>query len=189
MHSVPLSCTGCRAQCKGGGMSERWFDGIWIGLQFTSGEHMVATSEGRVVRARAVHPRPDTVKVTKEALTNINVGPWNPSEVITQGSGGKPSPMAEETQPPHAEEPVPRSFRITQELLGKFDYTKGCPKCEALRRGDEHKTVHHSRECRKRLETEMTKDDTLSKKLAAVEERKKHYIARQVESSDRDRAM
>ena len=106
----------------------------------------------RVVRARADHPRPDTVKVTKEALNNIKVGPWNPSEVITQGSGGKPSPVVEETQPPQAEEPVPRSFRITLELLGKFDYTKGCPKCEALRRGDEHKTVHNSRECRKRLD-------------------------------------
>ena len=105
-------------------MSERWFDGIWIGLQFTSGEHMVATSAGRVVRARAVHPRPDTVKITEEALLYIKVGPWNPSEVITQGSGIRPSPMAEETQPSPADEPVPRSFRITQELLGIFEHQR-----------------------------------------------------------------
>ena len=103
---------------QGGVMSERWFDRIWIGLQFTSGEHMVATSDGRVVRARAVHPRPDTVNITKEALDNIIVGPWSPSEVITQGSGGRPSPMTEEALPSSADEPVPLSFRITQELLG-----------------------------------------------------------------------
>ena len=127
-------------------MSERWFDGIWIGLQLTSGEHMVAASDGRVVRGRAVHPRPDTVKITKEALANRKVGPWSPSGVITQGSGIRPSPMTEETQPSPAGEPVPRSCRITQELLGRFDYTKGCPKCEAVRRGDEHRTVHHSRD-------------------------------------------
>ena len=81
-------------------MTERWFDGIWIGLQFTSGEHMVATSDGRVVRARSVHPRPDTVKITKEALGIIKVGPWSPSGVITQGSAQRPKRMAEETQEP-----------------------------------------------------------------------------------------
>ena len=80
---------------KGGVVRERWHDGIWLGLQFTSGEHIVATSDGRVVRARAVHPRPDTVKITKEALNTIKVGPWNPSEAITKGSAGKPAPMAE----------------------------------------------------------------------------------------------
>ena len=95
--------------------------------------------------------------------------------------------MTEGTQPSLADEPVPRSSRITQELLGRFDYTKGCPKCEALKMGDEHRTVHHSRECRKRLEKEMTEDDLLSKKLAEVEERKNKYLARQVESADRDR--
>ena len=52
-------------------MRERWFDGLWLGIQFTSGEHMVATPDGRVIRARAVHPRPDTLKITKEALVNI----------------------------------------------------------------------------------------------------------------------
>ena len=44
-----------------GKLAPRWHDGIWLGLQFTSGEHIVATSDGRVVRARAVHPRPDAV--------------------------------------------------------------------------------------------------------------------------------
>ena len=112
---------------QGGVMSERWFDGIWLGLQFTSGEHIVATSDGRVIRARAVHPRPDTVKVTKESLTNIKVGPWSSSEAITQGSASKPAPMAEQSQPSQSVEPVPRSFRITQELIEKFGFTKGCP--------------------------------------------------------------
>ena len=107
-----------------GGISERWFDGIWLGVQFTSGEHIVATSDGRVIRARAVHPRPETVKVTREILKNIKVGPWNPSEVITQESVGKPAPMVEVTQPSQAVEPVPRIFRITEELLQRFDYTK-----------------------------------------------------------------
>ena len=111
---------------QGGVISERWLDGIWLGVQFTSGGHIVSTSDGRVIRARAVHPRPETVNITRETLNNIKVGPWNPSEVITQGSTGKPAPMAEETQPPQMGEPFPRGLRITEELLHKFDYTKGC---------------------------------------------------------------
>ena len=140
-----------------------------------------------MIRARAVHQRPDTVRVTREALNNIKVGPGNTAEVITQVSGDKPTPSVEETQPPRAEEPVPRSFRITQELLSKFGISKGCPKCEALRRGDDHKTVHHNRECRKRVETEMNKDELLSRKLSETEEKNKGYLARQVEASDRER--
>ena len=52
---------------QGGVMTERWHDGSWLGLQCSSGEHMVASSDGRDVRARAVHPRADTVGVPKEA--------------------------------------------------------------------------------------------------------------------------
>ena len=56
-----------------------------------------------------------------------------------------------------------------------------------MRRGDEHGTVHHNTACRKRLETEMNKDETYSKKLSEVEERKKGYLARRVEASDKER--
>ena len=65
-------------------------------------------------------------------------------------------------------EPVPRSFRIAQERLEKFGFTKGGPKCEALRRGDEHNSVHHKSDCRKRIETEMSRHDLLSKKLSDI---------------------
>ena len=82
---------------QGGVIAERWFDGIWIGLQFSSGEHIVALNDGRVIRARAVHPRPDIVKVTREALNLIKVGPRDPSDVITQDSDDKLSPSTEKT--------------------------------------------------------------------------------------------
>ena len=92
MYSVPQSCTGCQALCNGGGVGKM---GIWFGPQFTSGEHMVATLDGRVVRARSVHPRPDIGKNTREALANIQVGLWGPSDVITQGSTQRPQRMTE----------------------------------------------------------------------------------------------
>ena len=140
----------------------------------------MAASDGRVIRARAVHPRPETVKITRESLNNIKVGPWNPSEVITQDSAGKPAPMGEVTQPPQAMEPVPRSLRITEELLQRFNYTNGCPKCEAMKRD-------HSNACRQRVESEAKQDDILSKKLAEAEERKNQFLARQIQASDQSR--
>ena len=55
------------------------------------------------------------------------------------------------------------------------------------RRGDQHNTVHHSGECRKRLETEMGRDESMSKKLSEIEEKKQGYLARRVEASDKGR--
>ena len=162
---------------QGGVISERWFDGIWIGLQFSSGEHIVALNDGRVIRARAVHPRPDTVKVTREALNLIKVGPWDPSEVITQGSETKPPVSTEETQPPQRTEPVPRSVRITQERLEKFGFTEGCPKCEALSRGDEHQTLSRNTEGRRRMESEMAKDSVLSQKYLRLLKNHSFYVS------------
>ena len=106
------------------------------------------------------------------------MGPWEPSEVITQGSEAKPPPSTEETQPSRKTEPVPRSVRITQERQETFGYTKGCPKCAALSRGDEHQSLSHNAECRKRMESEMGKGSVLSEKQSEIEDRKQGFIAR-----------
>ena len=156
---------------QGGVVHERWNDGVYPGTQFSSGEHIVAMPDGKVVRARAIQPKPEGVPTTKASLDVISSGPAGGSGVITQKSSS-PSKKADDVTPgASASDPVPRSFRITQTLLDKFDYTKGCPKCEAMRRGHEHKTVHHKRDCRKRIETEMNRDDLLSKKLSDIEEK------------------
>ena len=116
-------------------MRERWFEGLWLGIQSTAAEHILATHDGREVRARAVHPRPDTVRLTKEGLLNIKVGPWAPTEVITQGIASTPPRREEECQPTQEERPAPWGVRITGELIERFSHTKGCPICEAMKRG------------------------------------------------------
>ena len=137
---------------QGGVIHERWHDGVYLGTQFSSGEHIVAMPDGRIVRARAIQPKPEGVPTTKASLDVIASGPAGGSAVITQKSPG-PTEMAEDVTPRASEsDPVPRGFRVTKDLLDKFDYSKGCPKCEALRRGDRHQAVHHSKECRKRIE-------------------------------------
>ena len=56
-----------------------------------------------------------------------------------------------------------------------------------MRQGGEHDTVHHSTACRSRIETEMSKDEVLSKNLADIEKRKRGFLARRVEASDKER--
>ena len=128
---------------QGGVISDRWFDGIWLGLQFSSGEHIVATSDWRVIRARAVQPRPDTVRITRASLNNIKVGPWNPSEVIIQGSEAKPPPSTEEFQSPPLAGLVPRSFRITREDIERVAYSDGSMGCNAMRASKPAQTHRH----------------------------------------------
>ena len=75
---------------QGGVVHERWHDGIYLGTQFSSGERIVAMPDGKIVRARAIQPRPDGVPTTKAALDAIASGPSGGSEVITQGSAALP---------------------------------------------------------------------------------------------------
>jgi hypothetical protein len=79
---------------------------------------------------------------------------------------------------------VPRGFRVTKDLLDKFQFSKGCPKCESLRRGENRTTIHHSKECRKRIENLMKQDPALNKKLIEVEERQNRWLGRRVEAHD-----
>ena len=94
-------------------------------------------------------------------------------------------PGKEEKAPGSSEsDPVPRGFRVTKDLLDKFDFSNGCPKCESLRRGETRTTIHHSKECRKRIEELMKKDPALNKKLSEVEDRQNRWLGRRVEAHD-----
>ena len=60
---------------QGGVVHERWNDGVYLGTQFSSGEHIVAMPDGKVVRARAIQPKPEGVPTTKASLDVIASGP------------------------------------------------------------------------------------------------------------------
>ncbi len=53
---------------QGGVVHERWNDGVYLGTQFSSGEHIVAMPDGKVVRALAIQLKPGGVPTTKEVL-------------------------------------------------------------------------------------------------------------------------
>ena len=56
---------------------------------------------------------------------------------------------------------VPRAMRIMKPDLVRYGYTKGCRKCEMMRRGDNSQpTLGHSPDCRRRIEAEVRKEDS-----------------------------
>ena len=93
---------------QGGVVHERWNDGVYLGTQFSSGEHIVAMPDGKVVSARTIQPKSEGVPTTKASLDVIATEPAGGSGVITQKSSG-PTKKPEDVTPGASEsDPVPR---------------------------------------------------------------------------------
>ena len=90
----------------------------------------------------------------KNDIENVKITPWNldgadQDEVVVIPAVSEPN-LA---KPPKG---VPRGVKIGQAELKQFGYTKGCPKCEKMRRGDKTTpTLGHSEACRARIVEEM----------------------------------
>ena len=144
----------------------------------------MALTDGTVVRARAVTPKPDNTPVTKSSLINIKTRPCEVKGVITQDTPSKPHTSKDPPTGPSPSDPVPRGLRITRDLLERYSLAKGCPKCEAIRRNHDSNSVHHHRDCRKRVEQALAQDADDSQQLKEIEQRQNKYLARRVEEQD-----
>ena len=70
-----------QGKVEGGVVTERWFEGIWLGKRFHTEEHIVANLlSGKVVRTRAIRQLPKVV--TAAELDNIVGRPWAPNGIL-----------------------------------------------------------------------------------------------------------
>ena len=165
-------------------MPERWQLGVWLGKRFHTEEHLVARKvDGLVIRSRAVKAMPEKTKV--EDLDMIKGSPWTPSGVLREVLSDVPRPVLNRDD--HAyqqteEGPVPRSMRITKEIVQKFGYTPGCAKCRKWSR-DEYSPPGqpHSLECRTKIEAASKADPVYRNRAERAEQRKKDFMAKDVE--------
>ena len=66
---------------QGGVMSERWYEGMWLGKRFHTEEHLVArATDGVVVRPRSVQSLPNAISM--DLLNKIVGAPWAPTSVM-----------------------------------------------------------------------------------------------------------
>ena len=129
--SVMFRVTG---KVSGGLMTERWHLGTWLGKRFHTKEHFVAgKGDGLVIRSRALNVMPEPT--TMDDLDAMKGSPWASSGVLKNVLPNVPRPILSRDDPsaePEEERPVPRTMKITPDILKKFGYTPGCAKMQEI---------------------------------------------------------
>ena len=174
---------------QGSNMKERWHSGYFLGKRAGSEDNLVMTSTGSVVRARAIREMHRPLLL---ADLDVIIGtPHDPIGTIRAGHrdearGGE---LAEEVPEDAEAGSNPKRVQITKEAVNKFGGTPGCLKCRGVVSGDRtYQFVHHSPECRTRMEDLMRRDDQFARKVEAAEERQKKRIAEVLEKKDQEAA-
>ena len=160
MHRQP-------GKVRGGVMSSRWSEGVWIGKRnIISDEHLIATAGGGVVKTSSINLKTDTESWDGAMVKEIKGTPWNPSgndkdlkeeDVVIWGPAADAAvemrPREDVEPPPQGEvERIPRDLHIKREHLVKHGFTKGCSKCDDIRAGRElNNKKAHTPECPARM--------------------------------------
>ena len=138
----------------GGLLKERWLPGIWLGRRWASDEHVIAMTNGLVVRAASVHSFPEEQKWSKEEVLAIRGVPWAPSGTLKYKDDvaivpEPPKAPMEPLHPPAAI--VPRGFRVTPEMFKDYGYSENCRKCSLMQSCQDDARARHTEACRDRI--------------------------------------
>ena len=148
-------------------------------------------AEGSVLRARAVRELHRPLRL--EDLAVLTGRPHNPTGTLRAGGrrdGDRAQELEEVDHGDAAIGPTPKRVQITREVINRLGGTPGCLKCRGVLAGDRsYQFVHHTDECRRRMENLMRQDELFSKKLEAAEERQTRRIAEVLERRDREAAL
>ena len=141
-------------------MSASWEKDIWLGMGFTSAEHILGTIEGKIVRSGAVKAHPE-IEWDSELFDATIGSPWDSEGKSRDEPGGEPQRLADDIPrvvvPRGADEdapsvPLPRRPLISRDLLDRYGYTDGCVKCQDSKSGSFQRLSRaHSAECRNRI--------------------------------------
>ena len=169
-------------------MTERWFSGVFLGKKPGTDEYIVMRDTGQVVRARAVKEM--AKKMTLDDYAVLVGQPHDPLGALKTGErdGGRPAELHGPSRdlPEDGDvRPTPKRVQITREVVIRFGATPGCRKCRGvLARDASYQFVHHSNECRARMEEKMAGDDSFKKNLESAEMRRMTRIAEMLEKAD-----
>ena len=111
-------------------MTERWYEGIWLGKTTLSDEHLVMKGDGLVVRARAVSIMGTTFSY--EDIDKLRSAPHDPTGTMKQDASiprgaVEPADLEAENAPPE-----PRRVRLTTDVVDKFGPSARCTKCRLI---------------------------------------------------------
>ena len=167
----------------GGIMQERWFPGIWVGKKLHTDQHLVMKEDGLVVRSRAV--RETSQELTLADYDKLKSTPHDPLGAIRSAivSSRPPVPLRDEKE--EVLDYRPRRAKLTKDVVERYGFTAGCPKCRSWEQGEVGSTtIGHSAKCRERLEDLMKEDPVFKERLDRAETRINETLARYVEAHD-----
>lgn len=139
-------------------LATKWEEGVWLGHGRGSNEVWIGAPEGAVkawsVRRRVMAERWDSEYIS---LFKSPPPPGQPGSTGTDT--GREDHQAEE-EPPSEEDmdERPRFLKLRKRDFKKYGYSEDCPGCVRMRRGAKP-PVRHIRECRRRVEKSIRKDD------------------------------
>ena len=163
-----------------GDLDARWASGVWLGKRWKSIEHLVHTN-GEVIKCRAVSRKPLEERWSADAIESIVATPWNhrPSanEGVREARVLPPLPKEEQVdsqpQPREPDVRAPLRPRITKSDLSRWGYSDGCLRCRQMRSGHAEDGSKHSEQCRKRIESEMRREE--DPRIKRAEDKHTHF--------------
>ena len=120
-------------------------EGVFLGLHRSSNSYVVATSDGKCVRTRAVTRRPERERWDAQALADICQLPresrdrGEAARRPFDGPAGAHGPTTEATRPA----PI-RRMRINKSDLAQYGFHQDCPNANTSRSTGTHNLVEHT---------------------------------------------
>ena len=141
-------------------LDPRWRYGIWLGRALHADESFVATSDGKVTRARAIVRLVEGARWVTAKILGVQGKPGDKfsdglekiEEDIQPHLGLDDQP--EENMGEDVNSKAPMRMIITLRDLEKYGFTKNCPRCNMHQLG-KVSGVNHSEECRLRIYQSM----------------------------------
>ena len=175
-----------KGERSGSKLDARFEDGVFLGIQEGSAMKYIGTSKC-VFRAWTIKRRPESERFEAEIFDSMVGVPWElvpPSVAGMKDRGMRQEISMDLPADKMGDEPaeerkgkayVPRGLYIRRDVeLAEFGYTANCDGCAAAKHGLAHR--QHSRACRERIASELSKTEEGKQRLERVREREESFM-------------
>lgn len=168
-----------------GKLEDRWNEGIFLGMQWRTGEYMVSTADG-VHNASTMRRTGEQRRWDSEKIWNLRGTPWQKTDVDqierpTTIRWMTPEEKQTGVQPRGEELLRPRRVRLMKEDFFEHGFTVGCQGCKAI---INHRAPQsHNEECRKRMEKILEQEPDGKDRKRKAEERDNEWLAEKLRKS------
>ena len=177
---------------KQGKMVPRTQDGMYLGVDLTSGEPLVETKDG-VFKTRSMHRKPPEERWDAEQILQLKGTPWKPY-LFSDDDKIKirvPAPVDGTDDERRLRASIqergamPRTFKIEKRDVLRYGQTPHCPGCYNQMHGLALRP--HTQLCRDRMAKRMNDDPDNVDRIVAAQHREMAYYEKKIAESNADK--